>query len=942
MKRTLYRVRRGCLLAALAVSFSELPATGQYLVHPNHQRGFSAETAYEVGGFDNVNLFNGNLTLSLPIGQGLQVAEGFSWSLSLAYSNQLWDWEYMNTFCDPDGSGPVPPQQGNWSIASPGHDFNGGLGWTLTPGRLYRPHEEPYPESEEFRLVTPDGGLRSIGEDGGSGTTVGYSNDGSYLRLFEIPPENGAVGDPPDPPSPPWHTVEFPSGLIYTFDGFGWCRRIEDRYGNSVNISPPPNRATGDWVFEDSHGRKIIVEMEPGASNTFRVNRVRLPAFGDGVGIYSAEYDFQYSMATVTPSLHADICAEASTSEVDQLDQIILPDGSVYEFDYHGDGMLRGANLPSGGRYEWSYDLIGFPNPTEPTPPASLVPPYIARNYGVVSKREYDSLGTDGASGRQLLGEWIYDHRLNLSYSDPITRYKWEKITKVIEPDFLESYYFFSTREDWTYGLPFTDRVADPWDAGRLLSWYKVDATRTPPDLFEMPEDVLQAGYVHYASDHLAQGPSNQRLEQNRTYFYDRLGGTSRDPCDPPLTTPNESHFVDQIFSNYNGLGRYRETRTDAGVVTVPAGGSVPVLADLSDEDLKITRTEYAWTSTIPATDPWILDAVTSRQVQEGAQANTGEYCIDEDTGRVARQRVLVSEAVTSSRSSSDLVVTYVRDAQGNVVEEKYYGGDDAGLTTGDLCGLPLPPQAEYHMVHSYTFGVRSFSRYIDPTSPPSDPENSVLVVEDLDIDWATGLLTAARDASGLQTSYQFDTLGRISRIQPADDAVYQFFYHPATATTDAWAEVKRRAANTTLLHSQLLFDGLGRVVEEQSRMPKPGGGNQWSKREIAYDDLGRRVAESVLQPLNTTPANLEWVETFYDALGRQCKQRRPDGSVTKVWSQGVQLSRQRTDVRTPTGVQGILRDFFKDSQGRLQKVREISGSGGQAFYTDYDYDAGG
>ena len=81
-------------------------ATGEFLVHPNHERGLSANTAYEVGLADHLNLFNGNLTFTLPIGQRYPVSEGFSWGLTLASNSQIWDWEQEATFCDHDGNGP--------------------------------------------------------------------------------------------------------------------------------------------------------------------------------------------------------------------------------------------------------------------------------------------------------------------------------------------------------------------------------------------------------------------------------------------------------------------------------------------------------------------------------------------------------------------------------------------------------------------------------------------------------------------------------------------------------------------------------------------------------------------------------------------------------------------------------------------------------------------
>jgi hypothetical protein len=48
-------------LAILAV-WASLPAVGQ---HPNQAQGFKPQNVFDVSGIENVNLFNGNLTLTI-------------------------------------------------------------------------------------------------------------------------------------------------------------------------------------------------------------------------------------------------------------------------------------------------------------------------------------------------------------------------------------------------------------------------------------------------------------------------------------------------------------------------------------------------------------------------------------------------------------------------------------------------------------------------------------------------------------------------------------------------------------------------------------------------------------------------------------------------------------------------------------------------------------
>jgi len=67
-------VRRACLLLACLL-LPVLPASAE---HPNHAQGFRPENTYELGAIENVNLFNGNLTLTIPIGPSYPVGPGLS------------------------------------------------------------------------------------------------------------------------------------------------------------------------------------------------------------------------------------------------------------------------------------------------------------------------------------------------------------------------------------------------------------------------------------------------------------------------------------------------------------------------------------------------------------------------------------------------------------------------------------------------------------------------------------------------------------------------------------------------------------------------------------------------------------------------------------------------------------------------------------------------
>jgi hypothetical protein len=58
--------------------------------HLNAARGDNAQ-AYDLGQVDAINVYNGNLSLSIPLGQKYPVGGGLDYSLTLRYNAQLWD-----------------------------------------------------------------------------------------------------------------------------------------------------------------------------------------------------------------------------------------------------------------------------------------------------------------------------------------------------------------------------------------------------------------------------------------------------------------------------------------------------------------------------------------------------------------------------------------------------------------------------------------------------------------------------------------------------------------------------------------------------------------------------------------------------------------------------------------------------------------------------------
>ncbi|MCB1036172.1 MAG: hypothetical protein KDD47_20280, partial [Acidobacteria bacterium] len=290
---------------ALILQWQPVPAgaqtpTGLNAPEASTERGFKPEQAYDFGEIENVNLFNGNLTLTVPIGGTYPVGPELSFGLTLVYNSNIWDYEYR----DPSTGQASPACSLGWfamgydsyclTKGGPTVRSNAGLGWTLSLGELLQPDDpgstsqppdpNPWNRSGNWLYLTPDGGTHTFRSslhtgDGSTGQGL-FTRDGSYLRLREIDATHQAV--------------DFPSGLRHIFkaagDGKGrWLlERMEDPFGNYVEVTS----TASSWEIRDNHGRLHFVtfEADPYSISGRRVSQVDLEATGNRRAVYDLNY----------------------------------------------------------------------------------------------------------------------------------------------------------------------------------------------------------------------------------------------------------------------------------------------------------------------------------------------------------------------------------------------------------------------------------------------------------------------------------------------------------------------------------------------------------------------------------------------------------------------------------------------------------------------------
>jgi RHS repeat-associated protein len=227
------RVLRRLIISAgsiLAVLFAwSSPASAQ---NENETVGFQTNHVFESGQFgENIDVMNGGLSLTIPIGQSYQVSSNLSYQLVLSYSSKVWDTSAYKQADVPLADSVMPYNEGPF-----------GIGFTMHFGRIYS--DSRWSDSCEmngqtggcyirtWRWVAPDGSQHEFHFDDGLSATQDQqpppfsgrlTSDGSFVKIY----------GPEDTDCYPIGTtqcmhVKTPDGLILTLAKRVNCLETQD------------------------------------------------------------------------------------------------------------------------------------------------------------------------------------------------------------------------------------------------------------------------------------------------------------------------------------------------------------------------------------------------------------------------------------------------------------------------------------------------------------------------------------------------------------------------------------------------------------------------------------------------------------------------------------------------------------------------------------------
>jgi RHS repeat-associated protein len=316
------------------------------MFYPKYAKGFQP-TAYDPGGFDNVNLYNGALTLAIPLGPPLRPGADLSWQMSLYYSTSFWSDDRR------DANSPTGADEQCWRFQGRGYvqgDRHAGIGWTLKAPHIYL-QQIKHTDSDEYdyyvaAVITPDGARHQLrpcleGWDCRNGDShvvdvdgelreYWYGTDDSSWRIYRV---IASAGDQLTNLAATTSFVGEAGGMRYTFDyrhlldqigenlqtdtdfmaeARGWyCTSIESQrwtgpsvtfsYTANANGSPYLSGVTGKDHNGVTSGSIDVV------LNTTEPRRVTRISFKDAKGAIMVTYSLVYDPGQFTLPIREDI-----------------------------------------------------------------------------------------------------------------------------------------------------------------------------------------------------------------------------------------------------------------------------------------------------------------------------------------------------------------------------------------------------------------------------------------------------------------------------------------------------------------------------------------------------------------------------------------------------------------------------------------------------------
>jgi RHS repeat-associated protein len=930
-----------CLLviAVTALSQSNYTATSIGGATPAGLATGKALGSYLVNDIETVNLFNGNVSISIPLisigGRGnagytmYKPVETPQW---VASSNLTWQSCGEDDMCGYWSSGIYANPMYLRTIKS---DYEAGFVEVRRVGTNYNddPHYNMFMRTHTtITFTSADGTGHTLYDEkyGGNGLDWTESADLNRERIFRAK-DGSALVFIADEDVFDWSTMSSSangisgylktgSGITYRINTFGKVEWIRDADGNLSTFTYDTTPGIRLSKVTDSAGREVYIFygvqneyglhdqiVYKGFNGTSRTVRVVKSTIGNrflpSSGYTTGANIFPQMSASTGSSSHAPLSYGI-------VSKIVIPDGRTYEFYYNEYGEVSRLETPAGAAVEYGFGAgEGAPSPSypsgqvgnpiynlDPNMPAPVI--YVYRR--LKERREYTNGGSSVTRKTTYVSDALGEFDVAVSDFDPITQDLLAKTVhyfhgspmyslRMTSPQDSVPEYPLEGREFKTEILNILDnsvlaRVDNEWIIG---CW--------DTQVFCTGDTLPTASYVRSTERRLTGSVSSV---SKSTFSYDKYNN---------VTDTFEYDFGD----DYAGA-LVRRSHTDYitdGNYTNPEGRNMTGLpsqswtsSDLSGTN-KVTLSQYEY-------DVYTTNNTHAPLVSRSSV--TGHDTINYGIANTIRGNLTKVTSYANAPSSSGAITAYSQyDILGNLVKTIDANGNSSTVSFSDNFGAP-DGEATTNSAPSQLNGLETYAFVKSVT-------NALGWTIYLQYDYYTGAPVNTKDINGIisKTIYD-DVLDRPTQTVSAINALarqttidYDDANHQVQVTTDFNSFSDNRVKTVSF------YDGAGRTTESRSY---EANGN-FKAIKTQYDALGRAYKFS--NPFRPTEVDgshpILWTERRFDSLGRIYEIETPDGA--KVLSS---YDRNRVLVADQSGKKRISKT---NGLGQLTDVWEITAS---------------
>jgi RHS repeat-associated protein len=967
------------------------PAVAQ---NENETVGFQTNHAFESGLFgENIDILNGGLTLTVPIGPRYQVNQNLGYQLQLAYGSKIWDTTLWHT------NAPVPLHR----------RAHLGQGFIMHLGRIYRDVECRQGSSGctnryTWYYVAPDGseheipGMEPDGECGSSGD-YGLTIDNTWSSVSATAIGGGA----PDL----WNHPELAIWTLTTREG------IRYTFGHYIDV-----KAAGGGQFNSSqcvatNGLYTAYNRDFGGWYVTRIEDTRAVSCADvcpSPAYVTITYDtahpgnpgYEHAIKTITDSAGRTITFNNGCvldPDTGQCWERALPNqtsdpanspkrGSVCT-DSIDMPAFGGSSDPLGSavaRYRFTYDFakldelggqpdvvpasllreVHFPD-FRTNVPGAVKPGYVLslgyNNFGELVSRTLPT----GADIDYIWGSYAYVGQGGWGFGYSVNAFTRQIVEKRVNLGADVTHRWTYTRLTTSGSNPSRVNVVDP--LGNETIYYYRASYHDPNADPSVVDDDLNNGFipewddgVNWKTEYFQGNGTAGRLLRTELRDYD--ADCARRAC--PGKAKWNVRVKRQVTIHSEGAAR-RSTVAYGGwdqnlgyyTTTTESGDDIP--------GSRVTRTKFLDNdNTRPlfvevSDDRRVISRVDNLYVRQGLKASIARAKLPAVVG--------TPHNTVPDSASGDVTTVYTYDDTANVIlKEVTQQGFTWNGVNPDTITATSP---QYRIRYSWQAGGYLATKELYNWSAGAYYTWKAI---DRSRDGNTGLILASRDPAGIATSYSYDELGRVKKISPTSpeypteieylDALHTTVRQgdPALlqSTEDSFRCHLNPAPTVDYIMSCYEYDTLGRLTKTQKRPLDPNLGYPY--QTTTHDVLGRVTFQSEWLwpsqtgctpppapsscPLTAAPSSCGTTFDFCDPqgtpqsdpFGRVRRQTTADGKITEFLYSGPTST---VIVKGIQGPGGLLPDaattYHRDVWGRLITVQTPDGGGANAVYA-YDF----